>query len=33
MSTVLTMQYLTWAGIWLVLVLVLGLVSFERREL
>lgn len=25
--------YLTWAGIWLVLVLVLGLVSFERREL
>lgn len=26
-------QYLTWAGIWLLLVLVLGLVSFERREL
>ncbi len=25
--------YLTWAGIWLLLVLVLGLVSFERREL
>ena len=25
--------YLTWAGIWLVLVLVLGLTSFERREL
>jgi ABC-type transport system involved in multi-copper enzyme maturation permease subunit len=25
--------YLTWAGIWLVLVLMLGLVSFERREL
>ena len=25
--------YLTWAGIWLVLVLVLGVVSFERREL
>jgi ABC-type transport system involved in multi-copper enzyme maturation permease subunit len=25
--------YLTWAGIWLVLVLVLDLVSFERREL
>jgi len=26
-------QYLTWAGIWLLLVLVLGLVSFARREL
>ena len=25
--------YLAWAGIWLLLVLVLGLVSFERREL
>ncbi|MBV9857181.1 MAG: ABC transporter permease [Streptosporangiaceae bacterium] len=25
--------YLTWAAIWLVLVLVLGLTSFERREL
>jgi ABC-type transport system involved in multi-copper enzyme maturation permease subunit len=25
--------YLAWAGIWLVLVLALGLVSFERREL
>jgi hypothetical protein len=25
--------YLIWAGIWLLLVLVLGLVSFERREL
>ena len=25
--------YLTWTGIWLVLVLILGLVSFERREL
>jgi ABC-type transport system involved in multi-copper enzyme maturation permease subunit len=25
--------YLTWAGIWLVVVLVLGLTSFERREL
>jgi ABC-2 type transport system permease protein len=25
--------YLTWAAIWLVLVLLLGLVSFERREL
>jgi ABC-type transport system involved in multi-copper enzyme maturation permease subunit len=25
--------YLVWAGIWLLLVLVLGLVSFERREL
>ncbi len=25
--------YLTWAGIWLLLVLVLGLVSFQRREL
>jgi hypothetical protein len=24
--------YLTWAGIWLVGVLVLDLVSFERRE-
>lgn len=28
-----TWQYLTWAGIWLLLVLVLGLVSLERREL
>jgi ABC-type transport system involved in multi-copper enzyme maturation permease subunit len=26
-------SYLTWAGIWLVLVLMLGLISFERREL
>lgn len=26
-------QYLAWAGIWLLLVLALGLVSFERREL
>jgi ABC-type transport system involved in multi-copper enzyme maturation permease subunit len=25
--------YLTWAAIWLVLVLMLGLISFERREL
>jgi ABC-type transport system involved in multi-copper enzyme maturation permease subunit len=25
--------YLVWAGIWILLVLVLGLVSFERREL
>jgi hypothetical protein len=25
--------YLIWAGIWLVLVLMLGLVSFDRREL
>ena len=25
--------YLAWAGIWLLLVLALGLVSFERREL
>jgi ABC-type transport system involved in multi-copper enzyme maturation permease subunit len=25
--------YLAWAGVWLLLVLVLGLVSFERREL
>ena len=28
-----TWPYLAWAGIWLLLVLVLGLVSFERREL
>jgi ABC-type transport system involved in multi-copper enzyme maturation permease subunit len=28
-----TWQYLTWAGIWLLLVGVLGLVSLERREL
>jgi ABC-type transport system involved in multi-copper enzyme maturation permease subunit len=28
-----TWQYLTWAGIWLVLVLALGLVSLKRREL
>lgn len=28
-----TWQYLTWASIWLLLVLVLGLVSLERREL
>jgi hypothetical protein len=26
-------QYLTWAAIWLMLVLALGLTSFERREL
>jgi ABC-type transport system involved in multi-copper enzyme maturation permease subunit len=26
-------QYLAWAGIWVLLVLVLGLVSFQRREL
>jgi ABC-type transport system involved in multi-copper enzyme maturation permease subunit len=26
-------QFLAWAGIWLLLVLALGLVSFERREL
>ncbi len=25
--------YLAWAGIWLAVVLVLGLISFERREL
>jgi len=25
--------YLAWAGVWLLLVLVLGVVSFERREL
>ena len=25
--------YLAWAGVWLLLVLALGLVSFERREL
>jgi ABC-type transport system involved in multi-copper enzyme maturation permease subunit len=28
-----TWQYLTWAGVWLLLVLALGLVSLERREL
>lgn len=28
-----TWQYLTWAGVWLLLVLTLGLVSFARREL
>jgi ABC-type transport system involved in multi-copper enzyme maturation permease subunit len=28
-----TWQYLTWAGVWLLLVLTLGLVSLERREL
>ena len=26
-------QYLAWAGIWLILILVAGLTSFERREL
>ena len=26
-------QYLAWAGIWLILILLAGLTSFERREL
>jgi LPXTG-motif cell wall-anchored protein len=25
--------YLAWAGLWLLLVLALGLISFQRREL